>query len=89
MIIEAKGATSSKSESNRAGSSFSTNQVKSHVAAAILKAMETMTEQEGCLIALAFPDNQVHRQRLEKSRVALQKLELIVYLVSTDGIELF
>lgn len=89
LIIEAKGATSSKSESNRSGQSFSTNQVKNHIATAILKAMETMTEQENCLIGLAFPNNQVHRQRLEKSRCALQKLGLIVYLVSTDGVELF
>jgi hypothetical protein len=84
LIVEAKGAGSSKSHTRRFGHQFSKNQVFDHVAKAILKALRVVAGGEGHA-TVAFPDNENHRAEVEKVRAPLMALGIEIFWVSTDG----
>jgi hypothetical protein len=66
LVIEAKGAGSSKSGSNRYGLAFSKGQVFDHVGKAILKALRVVG-QEHTTAGIALPDNEHHRSEIDVS----------------------
>lgn len=84
LVIEAKGAGSSKPHTNRYGLEFSKGQVFDHVAKAILKALRLVGHPD-TRGAIAFPDNDSHHQEMNQVHDALQKLDIPVFWVSLDG----
>lgn len=84
LIVEAKGAGSSKAHTRRYGKDFSKSQVFDHVAKAILKALRIVAGSEA-RAAVALPDNENHREEVEKVRAPLMALGIEILWVSTDG----
>lgn len=85
--VEAKGATSSKPETNRYGKPFNANQINSHVSRAIYAAMAVLGRAPGgprTRVALALPDNEGHRVVVEPVRTALVRLGIAVFWVRDD-----
>ena len=84
ILIEAKGGTSSKSATNRSGQLFTPNQARSHVAVALLKALQC--GQQGAStndqVALALPDNLDHTRLVASVGEALTALGLAVFFVA-------
>lgn len=60
LVVEAKGAGSSKEGTRRYGQAFDRGQVKSHVGVAVLRALGVASERTA-LSAVAFPSNPNHR----------------------------
>ena len=83
LVVEAKGGTSAKTTSARHGLPFNSNQVHTHVAMAILRAME-VEEVKKCQIGLAFPDEPFHRSQIACCRAALTRLGYSVYWVAEN-----
>jgi hypothetical protein len=80
LIIEAKGAGSSKTGTKRYGMEFNSNQVFDHVAKAVLKALRVVaggTAQAG----IALPDNASHRREVEQVAPALARAGVHVFWV--------
>lgn len=84
LVIEAKGASSSKPHTNRYGFEFSTGQIFDHVAKAILKALRVVGRRE-TRTAVALPDNDGHREEIKQVHDALRRLDISVFWVSSDG----
>ena len=87
LLVEAKGETSSKEDSNRFGQPFSGNQIWTHVSVALVKTLMTMNEHdEHFAYGMAFPEN--HRIMLQKLKAPLDKLGIIVFIVFKDKVEI-
>lgn len=90
LHIEAKGETSSKEKTNNYGESFNSNQVLDHVAKAFYwaaKMLQQQDEEDKNLprkIGIALPDNNCHRKRVHAIEQSLNKLDIIVFWVSSD-----
>lgn len=84
LLVEAKGATSSKAATARYGQAFTANQVNSHVSRAVLRAMRTV-DTPNVRAALALPDNEHHRRELEAVAPALRRLDIAVLWVDASG----
>jgi hypothetical protein len=86
LLVEAKGATSSKAGTHRYNRPFTRNQAGSHVAVALYCAARLRQEfaEERPKIALAFPDDEVHSQLIERISTSLRDLKIAVYFVSKD-----
>lgn len=84
LWVEAKGGTSSKKNSSRYGLPFTTNQVKVHVSRAVYQALSALDSDENPESAIALPDDEKHRQEIEKVRKSLEKLGIGVYFVSKE-----
>jgi hypothetical protein len=82
FIIECKGETSANPRTNRYGKPFDPNQVNSHVSRAMLRAMRVVSE--GHVAGVAFPEERRHRTEVEKVRVAVQRLGVVVCWVTPD-----
>jgi hypothetical protein len=80
VIIEAKGAGSSKPGTARFGNEFNSNQVNSHVARAVLKAMRVVSAGEA-RAGIALPDNQNHRQEVDQISAAPGAAGIAVFWV--------
>ena len=81
LCVEAKGATSSKSWTNRFGHEFTNSQVMDHVA----KAFYVAAKERKHLSSIAVPRNSNHEHCMKKIRHALEKLKIAVFWVSEDG----
>jgi hypothetical protein len=81
LVIEAKGAGSSKSGTARYGMEFNSGQVFDHVAKAVLKAMRIVSAGTA-RAGVALPDNQAHRREVEQVARALQAAEVAVFWVN-------
>ena len=84
LWVEAKGGTSSKKNSSRYGLPFTTNQVKVHVSRAVYQALSALDSDENPQSAIALPDDEKHRQEIDKVRKSLEKLGIVVYFVSKE-----
>jgi hypothetical protein len=84
LIIEAKGAGSSKEGTARFGRLFTSNQVFDHVAKAVLKALRVVTEGRAWG-GVAFPDNANHHLQIDQIRTALDQLQVAIFWVRDDG----
>jgi Holliday junction resolvase-like predicted endonuclease len=81
VVIEAKGAGSSKAGTARFGMEFNSGQVFDHVAKAVLKAMRIVaagTARAG----VALPDNASHRREVEQVAPALRQAGVGVFWVN-------
>jgi hypothetical protein len=81
LLVEAKGASSSKPGTSRYGRAFTSNQVGSHVGVAVLRALR-WASIEGVRPALAFPDNPHHRAHVDPIATSLTTLGVAVFWVS-------
>lgn len=89
LYIEAKGETSSKSETSRFGLEFSGGQIKSHVSRAILAAFEIISEKPAgsrTKAAIALPNNKGHQKLINKILPALTQSGIRVFLVGFDSV---
>jgi hypothetical protein len=80
LIIEAKGAGSSKAGTARFGEEFSSNQVFDHVAKAVLKAMRVVSGERH-RAAIALPDNTRHRYEIDQVAASLRRAGVAVFWV--------
>jgi hypothetical protein len=76
FIIECKGETSTDPRTSRYGKPFDPGQVNSHVSRAMLRAMRVVSE--GHLAGVAFPEERRHRAEVDKVRVAIERLGVVV-----------
>ena len=83
LVVEAKGAGSSKSGTNRYGLPFSKGQVFDHVGKAVLKALRVVG-RERTVAGIALPDNAYHRSEIGKVYEALNRLGVAVFWVTAD-----
>ena len=85
LIIEAKGAGSSKAGTARYGHEFNRNQVFDHVAKAVLKALRVVSsgQAQG---GIALPDNASHRREVEQVAPALRQAGIAVFWVDIEGV---
>jgi hypothetical protein len=83
LLVEAKGAGSSKAASKRYGLAFTGNQVSSHVGVAVVRALRWASSGVA-YPALAFPDNRHHRDRVDAIASALAQLGIGVFWVSEE-----
>ena len=86
LYVEAKGATSSKEGSSRFGKGFDKNQVKTHVAMAILASMKILSSKPDAKAGIALPDNTDHRELIEETKPSLEKLGLIIFWVGEGSV---
>jgi hypothetical protein len=84
LEVEAKGAGCSGPRPAGYGQEFSSTQVFTHVGEALLKVLQSVSADRA-QAAIAFPDNHHHRLQVERIRVALQRLGIIVFWVREDG----
>lgn len=84
VLIEAKGATSSKDTSSRYGLEFNKNQKKSHIAAAVFKSLE-LKQVFNCEVWIAFPRDEEHMQIVKSINKALAPTNVEFYAVPTMG----
>jgi hypothetical protein len=80
LVIEAKGAGSSKPGTRRYGSEFDRGQVFDHVAKAVLKALRVVAAGES-RAGIALPDNEKHRREIEQVLSALDEAGIAVFWV--------
>ena len=78
--VEAKGAGSSRPGTKRYGSTFTRNQVGSHIGVAVMRALTWVSAGQD-RAALALPDNEHHRSRIESVRAALHAAGIGVFWV--------
>ena len=84
LVVEAKGAGSSKPGTARYGSPFDRGQVFDHVAKAILKALRVASAGDG-KAGVAFPDNPDHRREVDQVHPALTSAGIVVFWVDDEG----
>lgn len=85
LIIEAKGATSSKPNSVRFEKGFNRNQVNHHVAMALYAAAKTINTNPECEVGIALPCNEFHTTAIKMIQNVLDSLSIKVYWVCEDG----
>jgi hypothetical protein len=87
LYIEAKGETSSDPNSARYGDAFDDNQIRTHVARALSKATEALSEPTGSeelRAGIAFPDTEGHHRTVDRIQPILNRLEIAVFWVYQD-----
>jgi hypothetical protein len=82
VTIEAKGATSSDQRSRRYGRSFSSNQVRDHVANVFYTAARHISA--GTHTGVAFPKNDQHVRYVDEILPSLKRLKIEVFWVEPD-----
>lgn len=87
LFIEAKGGTSSKEATARFGKPFTPNQARSHVSVALycVAKLYHRHSSENVKIALALPDDPVHRGLIGDINSALDALGVGVFFVGADN----
>lgn len=84
LLVEAKGAGSSKVGTKRYGLPFTGNQVGSHVGVAVVRALRWAALGD-VRPALAFPDNPHHRRCVDPIAPSLEKVGIGVFWVTDEG----
>ncbi len=85
LLVEAKGGTTSK-PTRRSGKPFTPSQARSHVSVALYCAAKLYHRRssENVTVALAFPDDSVHRELVDDIVSALEVLGIGVFFVGAD-----
>ena len=89
LHIEAKGETSAQATSVRYGKPFNRNQALSHVSRAFYRAatmQQKATSGEVRRVAIAFPDNALHKEYIAAIQAALTRLEIAVFWVDSQQV---
>ncbi|MYL37364.1 hypothetical protein [Halobacillus litoralis] len=82
IFVESKGSQANKHEKTLV---FDTNQIKTHTYMQVCKLMEYDNEQHSnAILAMANPDIPRIRQRVQKVKSSLEKLQLIQIWVQKD-----
>lgn len=84
LRVEAKGGTSSKEHTDRFGQAFNGGQVVSHVSRALYETAAMLSAHPGDEVALALPDDEHHRGRVDVIQRALGLLGVGVFFVGPD-----
>ena len=85
-LVEAKGGTSSKADSNRYGKPFSRNQVRTHISVALLKCLQLKEQfDDDTIICIALPDDRIHKEILETIKTSVNELGISTLLVDQKG----
>ncbi len=86
LLIEAKGETSSKSNTNRYGSPFKSGAVRVHVAEALYSAacLHATHHRSGDSIGIAFPETPRHRDLVSRIKPILDSLGVATFFVQRD-----
>lgn len=84
LIIEAKGAGSSKVGTARFGKAFTSGQVFDHVAKAVLKALRVVSAGEG-RAGIALPADANHEREVQLVAPAIAQAGIGVFWVSMSG----
>lgn len=87
LYIEAKGATSSKKESKNYGQLFSSSQVTSHIGRAVVAALKVVDlGNEHIVSAIALPDTEIHKRKIDEIQPPLKCLGIKVFFVSSQKV---
>lgn len=84
--IEVKGETSANEKSKRFGQPFSGNQIWTHGSVALMKTFELMCrpENKDVRFAIGVPEN--HEVMFRRIEAVVRKMEIMIYLVSENGV---
>jgi len=85
LVIEAKGAGSSKVGTARYGNTFNKGQVFDHVGKAVLKAMRVVSAGKH-RAGVALPGDAAHRAEVAKIRAALDRVGVAVFWVDDNHV---
>ena len=88
LYVEVKGETSSRVNSKRYGKPFNIGQVRIHVAVALYKSAEALSlpkEDFEVRAAIALPNNQKHRDIIERIAPALYQWDIGIFWVDGNG----
>jgi hypothetical protein len=85
LLVEAKGATSSKVATARFGKGFTRNQDRTHVSVGLycVAKLQQQHSAQGARVALAFPNDLSHRRLVDDIRAAVDVLGITIFFV--DG----
>ncbi|MFL8712588.1 hypothetical protein Q3304_17590 [Clostridioides sp. GD02377] len=83
LLIEAKGATTSK-DTSRKGHPFSSNQINNHVSRAVFKALQMKEYEEDAVVAIALPYTKTHVRVTKTVEKTLKSLEILT--IWCDGV---
>lgn len=83
LAIEAKGSGSATIGTSRYGQEFTGNQKRSHVAVALLTAVQVVSDGKH-RAALAFPDDSEHSRLIARILPTLKTLNIRVFFVRQD-----
>lgn len=89
LLIEAKGATSSKEGTRRYGIPFKRSQALTHASAAIYTAMDLITRHQGddnYIVGIALPLEKNTVEHVEKVKYVLTKLGIIIFWVKDEKV---
>tara|TARA_Y100000588_G_scaffold384357_1_gene475471 strand:+ start:563 stop:973 length:411 start_codon:yes stop_codon:yes gene_type:complete len=86
LIIEAKGATSSKPGTSRYGKEFNRNQVKTHVSVALYAMAKVLNSNPKYDIGIALPYNKQHIEVVGEIKRALEILSITIFWVKENGV---
>lgn len=89
LLIEAKGATSSKKGTPRYGLPFDSGQALTHTSAAIYKAIDLITRHQGndnYIVGIALPLEKNTVKHVEKVKYVLTKLGIIIFWVNDEKV---
>jgi hypothetical protein len=81
LRVEAKGEGSNTPTSARFGKPFTWNQCISHLSRALYSAAAMVSKHSGDRVAMAFPNNEHHRDCVDAIRPAVEKLGIAVFWV--------
>jgi hypothetical protein len=86
IFIEAKGATSSKEESNRYGRPFSKGQAFTHISVALTKSFQVLQRDpnNSNLVGIALPKDENHISIIDSIKESVKKTGLKVYFVDDN-----
>ena len=85
IAIEAKGETSSKSDSKRHGKPFSGSQRRNHVSRALYEAASVVSSGNH-MAGIALPCTEDHLTLVKNIAPALAALNIVVFSVQRDGV---
>lgn len=83
LLIEAKGATTSK-DTSRKGQPFSRNQINNHVSRAVFKSLQMKESEEDSIVAIALPYTKAHVKVVKTVEKTLNSLEILT--IWCDGV---
>lgn len=83
LAVNSQGATSSVANSPKHGKPFGPSEIPTHIQRAIYKAV--MLFNDGYRPGIAIPKTDRHVRYIEKVRRVLRALNIVVFVVSSDG----
>lgn len=85
LIIEAKGATSSRPSSRRYNKEFDGRQVVNHVSRALYSTVKVINSYSEYDVGIALPYNALHIKAVKNIQNVLNTLSINVYWVEENG----